>query len=58
LWAALDIFAMMISENPNTQNLFENEKISSAWVEVILPLALPTTYTYSVPETLLTKIKT
>src|SRR6185312_12649310 len=58
LWSALDIFAMMISGNPNAQNLFENEEISSTWIEVILPLALPTTYTYSVPQTLLAKIKT
>ena len=57
LWSALDIFAMMISGNPNAQNLFENEEISSTWIEVILPLALPTTYTYSVPQSLLRKIK-
>ncbi|MGN6295951.1 MAG: replication restart helicase PriA, partial [Ginsengibacter sp.] len=48
---------MMISGNPNAQNLFENEEISSTWIEVILPLALPTTYTYSVPQSLLPKIK-
>ena len=48
----------MISENLFAQNLFnENGETPSAWVEVILPLAIPKTYTYFVPQKLLTKIK-
>lgn len=41
------------------QNLFnENSNIADAWIEVILPLAIPKTYTYSVPSHLQKKIKT
>jgi len=48
----------MISENPVDQNIFyQNEENASAWLEVILPLAIPKTYTYSVPEELVKKIK-
>ncbi|MEO6894705.1 MAG: DEAD/DEAH box helicase, partial [Ginsengibacter sp.] len=48
----------MITENPKEQNLFyEKEETASTWLEVILPLAIPTTYTYSVPENLIKKIK-
>ncbi|MEO9144342.1 MAG: primosomal protein N' [Ginsengibacter sp.] len=49
----------MIIANPEGQNLF-NERIpsSSAWVEVILPLAIPKTYTYSVPEKFIKKVQT
>jgi len=48
----------MISENPVDQNIFyQNEENASAWLEVILPLAIPKTYTYSVPEQLVKKIK-
>jgi len=40
------------------QNLFnEIIKISSTWVEVILPLAVPKTYTYSVPGKLVNKLQ-
>ncbi|MEO6134353.1 MAG: primosomal protein N' [Ginsengibacter sp.] len=51
------IFVSM-NDHPESPNLF-NEIIasSSTWIEVILPLALPTTYTYSVPEDLKEKIK-
>ena len=48
----------MISENPADQNLFyQNEETASTWVEVILPLAIPKTYTYSIPEDLIAKVK-
>ena len=48
----------MITTNSEEQNLF-NETVSplKTWVEVILPLAIPKTYTYSVPEKLVGKIK-
>ncbi len=40
------------------QNLFnENSNIADAWIEVILPLAIPKTYTYSVPSFLYNKIQ-
>jgi len=49
----------MISEKSADQNLFyQNEENSSTWVDVILPLAVPKTYTYSVPRQLVEKIKT
>ncbi|MDE3183738.1 MAG: primosomal protein N' [Bacteroidota bacterium] len=48
----------MINENPADQNLFyEKDETTSTWLEVILPLAIPKTYTYSVPKNLLRKIK-
>ena len=48
----------MITENLNDQNLFhENEETASTWLEVILPLAIPKTYTYSVPPKFIKKIK-
>ena len=48
----------MITENLNDQNLFyEKEETASAWLEVILPLAIPKTYTYSVPQKLIKKLK-
>lgn len=48
----------MITENREEQNLFgENAEVATLWVEVILPLAIPKTYTYSVPENLKKKIK-
>ncbi len=48
----------MITENPEDQNLFyEKDETASAWLEVILPLAIPKTYTYSVPKGLIKKIK-
>jgi primosomal protein N' (replication factor Y) (superfamily II helicase) len=48
---------MQISE----QDIFENtpdDNTVSCYAEVILPLALPTTYTYSVPRSLAERIKT
>lgn len=48
----------MITANSEEQNLFDEIRTSaSTWVEVILPLAIPKTYTYSVPEKLRKKIK-
>jgi len=48
----------MISENPDERDLFnKNDVDSSVWLEVILPLAIPKTYTYSVPQNLEKKIK-
>ncbi len=48
----------MITENPADQNLFyEKDETTSTWLEVILPLAIPKTYTYAVPKNLLSKIK-
>ena len=49
----------MTKANLEEQNLF-NEIMAplTTWVEVILPLALPKTYTYSVPEKFIKKLKT
>jgi len=48
----------MIDENSQSQNLFhDTEAPVSTWVEVILPLAIPKTYTYSVPEKFIRKIQ-
>ncbi|MEO8853473.1 MAG: primosomal protein N' [Ginsengibacter sp.] len=49
----------MTKANLEEQNLF-NEITSplTTWVEVILPLTIPKTYTYSVPEKFIKKIKT
>ena len=47
----------MIKENLQEQNLFENDRASNTWIEVVLPLAIPKTYTYSVPSFLQKKIK-
>ena len=48
----------MIIENTEEQNLFhELKQAIHTWVEVILPLAIPKTYTYSVPEKLINKIQ-
>ena len=51
------IFVSM-NDHPESPGLF-NETVAadSTWIEVILPLALPTTYTYSVPDDLIEKIK-
>ncbi len=39
-------------------NLFNKiPRVSNQWIEVILPLAIPKTYTYSIPEILAGKIK-
>lgn len=47
-----------MAENPKEQNLFnEKDDKTSTWLEVILPLAIPKTYTYSVPVNLIKKIK-
>ena len=48
----------MITANTGSQDLFNEKKLPvTTWIEVILPLAIPKTYTYSVPEKLLKKIK-
>jgi primosomal protein N' (replication factor Y) len=48
----------MIIQNSESKNLFNKiEEPVSTWVEVILPLAIPKTYTYSVPEKLISKIQ-
>ncbi|MGH2565570.1 MAG: replication restart helicase PriA, partial [Ginsengibacter sp.] len=47
----------MINENLQEQNLFENKAAVNLWIEVILPLAIPKTYTYSVSPDLQKKIK-
>jgi len=47
----------MINENLQDQNLFESSTATKLWIEVILPLAIPKTYTYSVPSNLQKKIK-
>ncbi|MEO6837919.1 MAG: primosomal protein N', partial [Ginsengibacter sp.] len=48
----------MIIENSELRDLFQEKPQNvSTWVEVILPLAIPKTYTYSVPEKLITKIQ-
>ena len=48
----------MITENLPEQDLFnENNQSCNLWIEVILPLAIPKTYTYSVPENLNGKIQ-
>ncbi|MEO6638658.1 MAG: primosomal protein N' [Ginsengibacter sp.] len=44
-----------VSEEINLFNKSPN--VTNQWVEVILPLAIPKTYTYSVPETLADKMK-
>jgi primosomal protein N' (replication factor Y) len=46
----------MISDSQNQSLFSETEMPVTTWVEVILPLALPKTYTYAVPEKLLRKI--
>lgn len=33
------------------------DDLPGSWAEIILPLALPTTYTYSIPVALLPKVK-
>ena len=47
----------MIDETLSGQNLFENKLMGELWIEVILPLAIPTTYTYSVPPHLQHKVQ-
>lgn len=48
----------MITENPADQDLFyESKEAASIWLEVILPLAVPKTYTYAVPANLVAKVK-
>lgn len=48
----------MITENTEKQNLFnESKQAIHTWVEVILPLAIPKTYTYSLPEKLINKVQ-
>ena len=48
----------MFTENQASQDLFnEIQSPINTWVEVILPLAVPKTYTYAVPEKLIKKIQ-
>jgi primosomal protein N' (replication factor Y) (superfamily II helicase) len=48
----------MINGNLPEQNLFNDINLpASMWVEVILPLAIPKTYTYSVPPALTNKVR-
>ena len=48
----------MTPENRKEQNLFnEGNKAINTWVEIILPLAIPKTYTYSVPDLLKDKLQ-
>ena len=48
----------MVTENLHGQNLFnEINGAINVWIEVILPLAIPKTYTYSVPSGLHNKIQ-
>lgn len=37
--------------------LFNNEPVISMWIETILPLAIPKTYTYAVPDVLKEKVQ-
>ncbi len=45
-----------LTMNIRDNNLFEED--FTVWAEVILPLALPVTYTYGIPETMLAKATT
>ncbi|MEO9004934.1 MAG: primosomal protein N' [Ginsengibacter sp.] len=48
----------MAISNSEEQDLFNETKPTiTHWVEIILPLALPKTYTYSVPRQILKKVK-
>src|SRR5665213_3203547 len=48
----------MTPENFKEQNLFNRgDKAINTWVEIILPLAIPKTYTYSVPSVLKDKLQ-
>ena len=48
----------MFTENPKEQDLFIQEELPvTTWVEVILPLAIPKTYTYAVPGRLTKKLQ-
>ena len=48
----------MTPEIPKEQNLFnDGDKAINTWVEIILPLAIPKTYTYSVPAILEDKLQ-
>jgi primosomal protein N' (replication factor Y) len=38
--------------------LFTEQKLATMWAEVIMPLALPTTYTYAIPQQFQNKIQT
>jgi primosomal protein N' (replication factor Y) len=52
------IFAMMVNKAPGKLPLFNYpaNKISK-WAEIILPLAIPKTYTYTIPEQHISKAK-
>lgn len=43
--------------NPELFGDGDKEKVADTWVEVILPLALPTTYTYEVPQAFSSSLK-
>lgn len=47
----------MITDSQNQDLFNETQTPIDTWVEVILPLALPKTYTYAVPEKLIKKIQ-
>jgi len=48
----------MVPDTSKEQDLFIETKIPiTTWVEVILPLAIPKTYTYSVPANLIKKLQ-
>ncbi|MDQ6757770.1 MAG: primosomal protein N' [Bacteroidota bacterium] len=48
-----------MSDLKNNEELFSfsDKKLNNTWAEIILPLAIPKTYTYSVPQHLLLKAK-
>jgi primosomal protein N'' len=49
-----------MSDKKNSEDLFaffEPDKLSASWAEVILPLAIPKTYTYTIPQHLQIKCK-
>lgn len=55
---ALNIFADMSEGNPAKTDLFTGRNPDPVWwAEIILPLAVPTTYTYSVPPSLHDKMQ-
>src|SRR5665811_722089 len=44
-----------MTDNNTGNNLFSKKDTESAWAEVILPLAIPKTYTYTIPQHLQSK---
>ena len=47
----------MNNEAADTPALFNSSSHANTWAEVILPLAIPKTYTYTVPQNLLSKAR-